>query len=113
GGNRGTTLVRFLRRPAGAVTTAILLLIVLVAVLAPWLSPYDPNAVDLGLARSLPSAEHPLGVDTTGRDVLSRIIWGTQITLWGALVAILSSLVLGVPSGLAAGYYGGAVDRIG
>ncbi|WP_336992833.1 dipeptide/oligopeptide/nickel ABC transporter permease/ATP-binding protein [Leucobacter sp. VD1] len=113
GGSRGSTFARFLRRPAGAITTAILLLIVLVAVFAPWLAPHDPNAVDLELTRALPSAEHPLGGDTTGRDVLSRIIWGTQITLWGALVAIVTSLVIGVPSGLAAGYYGGAVDRIG
>ncbi|RGE19987.1 dipeptide/oligopeptide/nickel ABC transporter permease/ATP-binding protein [Leucobacter sp. wl10] len=113
GGARGSTLARFLRRPAGAVATAVLLLIVLVAILAPWTSPYDPNAVDLELTRSLPSPEHPLGGDTSGRDVLSRLIWGAQITLWGAVVAVLTSFVLGVPSGLVAGYSGGATDRIG
>ncbi len=113
GGDRGSTLARFLRRPAGAVSTAVLLLVVLVAILAPWLSPYDPNAVDLGLTRALPSPEHPLGGDTTGRDVLSRLLWGARATLWGALVAIVSSVVLGVPAGLAAGYYGSATDRIG
>ena len=113
GTGRGSTLRRFLARPAGAISSAVLLIIVLVAILAPWISPADPNAVDLGITRALPSPEHLLGGDTAGRDVLSRLIWGAQITLWGALVAIATSLVLGVPAGLAAGYYGGPVDRIG
>ncbi|MCM3656064.1 dipeptide/oligopeptide/nickel ABC transporter permease/ATP-binding protein [Agromyces mediolanus] len=110
---RGSTFVRLLKRPAGAVSFGILVLIVLVAVFAPLLAPYDPNFVDLSITRAPPSPEHLLGGDTTGRDVLSRLIWGTQITLWGALVAIVTSLVIGVPSGLAAGYFGGATDRIG
>ncbi|MFK4731405.1 dipeptide/oligopeptide/nickel ABC transporter permease/ATP-binding protein [Agromyces mediolanus] len=112
-GRRGSAFVRLLKRPAGAISFGILVLIVLVAVFAPLLAPYDPNFVDLSITRALPSPEHPLGGDTTGRDVLSRLIWGTQITLWGALVAIVTSLVIGVPSGLAAGYFGGATDRIG
>ncbi|XPP27657.1 MAG: dipeptide/oligopeptide/nickel ABC transporter permease/ATP-binding protein [Leucobacter sp.] len=110
---RGSTFVRLIRRPAGAISLAVLVIVVLVAIFAPWLSPHDPNFVDLSLTRALPSPEHFLGGDTTGRDVLSRLIWGTQITLWGALVAIVTAVVLGVPSGLAAGYYGGATDRIG
>ncbi|GAA2463932.1 dipeptide/oligopeptide/nickel ABC transporter permease/ATP-binding protein [Agromyces soli] len=112
-GRRGSVFVRLLKRPAGAISFGILVLIVLVAVFAPLLAPYDPNFVDLSITRALPSPEHLLGGDTTGRDVLSRLIWGTQITLWGALVAIVTSLVIGVPSGLAAGYFGGATDRIG
>ncbi|TDP91534.1 ABC-type dipeptide/oligopeptide/nickel transport system ATPase component [Leucobacter luti] len=112
GGRRGSLLARLVRRPAGAIALGVLALIVLVGVFAPWLSPYDPNLVDLSITRALPSAEHWLGGDTTGRDVASRLIWGTQITLWGALVAILTALVIGVPAGLAAGYYGGATDRI-
>ncbi|MBL3701028.1 dipeptide/oligopeptide/nickel ABC transporter permease/ATP-binding protein [Leucobacter luti] len=113
GGRRGSLLTRLLRRPAGAISIGVLALIVIVGVLAPWLAPYDPNFVDLSITRALPSAEHWLGGDTTGRDVASRLIWGTQVTLWGALVAIVTALVLGVPSGLAAGYYGGKTDRIG
>ncbi len=113
GGDRGSVFVRLIRRPAGLISLAILALILLVAILAPWISPHDPNEVILSQARALPSWTHPLGGDNTGRDVLSRLIWGTQITLWGAFVSILTSLVLGVPSGLAAGYFGGATDRIG
>ncbi|PII83359.1 ABC transporter [Leucobacter sp. OLJS4] len=113
GGDRGSVFVRLIRRPAGLISLAVLALILLVAILAPWISPHDPNEVILSQARALPSWTHPLGGDNTGRDVLSRLIWGTQITLWGAFVSILTSLVLGVPSGLAAGYFGGVTDRIG
>lgn len=112
GGRRSAVFVRFLQRPAGAISFGVLALIVLVAFLAPVLAPHDPNFVDLSLTRALPSWEHPLGGDTTGRDVLSRLIWGTQLTLWGALVAIVVAIAVGVPSGLAAGYFGGAFDRI-
>ena len=113
GGDRGSLFIRLIRRPAGLISFTVLAVIVLVALLAPWIMPHDPNEVILSQTRALPSAEHWLGGDTTGRDVLSRLILGTQITLWGALVAILTSVVIGVPSGLAAGYYGGATDRIG
>ena len=112
GGNRESLFVRLIRKPAGAISLGVLLLVVLVGVLAPWLAPYDPNLVDLSITRAAPSTDHWLGGDTTGRDVASRLIWGTQITLWGALVAIVTALVLGVPSGLAAGFYGGKTDRI-
>lgn len=108
---RGSTFVRFLKRPAGAVSFGILVLVLLVAVFAPLLSPHDPNFVDLALTKAPPSAAHPLGGDSSGRDVLSRLIWGTQSTLWGAFVTIVVALLVGVPAGLAAGYYGRAFDR--
>lgn len=113
GGRREALFLRLVKRPAGAIALGVLALVVLVGVLAPWLAPYDPNLVDLSITRAHPSAAHWLGGDTTGRDVASRLIWGTQITLWGALVAICTALVIGVPAGLAAGYYGGRMDRIG
>lgn len=108
---RGSTFVRFLRRPAGAVSFGILVLVLLVAVLAPVLAPHDPNFVDFALTKAPPSADHPLGGDSAGRDVLSRLIWGTQSTLWGAFITIVVAVLVGVPSGLVAGYYGRAFDR--
>lgn len=108
---RGSTFVRLLKRPAGAVSFAVLVLVVLVAALAPLLAPHDPNFVDLALTKAPPSAAHPLGGDSAGRDVLSRLIWGTQSTLWGALVTIVVAMVVGVPAGLAAGYFGRSFDR--
>ncbi|MDR2998976.1 MAG: dipeptide/oligopeptide/nickel ABC transporter permease/ATP-binding protein [Microbacterium sp.] len=109
---RESTFIRLLKRPAGSISLAILLLLVLIAVFAPLLAPYDPNFVDLSITRAPPSPEHLLGGDTTGRDVLSRLIFGARITIWGAVVAIVTSIVIGVPSGLAAGYFGGTFDRI-
>jgi len=86
---------------------------VIVAILAPLLSPYDPNFVDLSLVKAPPSAQHPLGGDSTGRDVLSRLIWGTRTTLYGSLLACAVSIVIGVPAGIVAGYYRGVTDRVG
>ncbi|MCI0157591.1 dipeptide/oligopeptide/nickel ABC transporter permease/ATP-binding protein [Leifsonia shinshuensis] len=108
---RGSTFTRFLKRPAGAVSLGVLVIVVLVAVLAPLLSPHDPNFVDLALTKAPPSPAHPLGGDSAGRDVLSRLIWGTQSTLWGAFVTIVVAMLVGVPAGLAAGYYGRTFDR--
>jgi ABC-type dipeptide/oligopeptide/nickel transport system ATPase component/ABC-type dipeptide/oligopeptide/nickel transport system permease subunit len=108
---RGSTFARFLKRPAGAISLGVLALVVLVAVFAPLLSPHDPNFVDLALTKAPPSAAHPLGGDSAGRDVLSRLIWGTQSTLWGAFVTIVVAMLVGVPAGLAAGYYGRTFDR--
>ncbi|MGJ4842889.1 dipeptide/oligopeptide/nickel ABC transporter permease/ATP-binding protein [Leifsonia sp. Le1] len=110
-GRRGSTFARFIKRPAGAISFAVLVLVVLVAFFAPLLSPHDPNFVDLALTKAPPSPAHPLGGDSAGRDVLSRLIWGTQSTLWGAFVTIVVAVVVGVPAGLAAGYYGRFFDR--
>ncbi|MGS0561019.1 dipeptide/oligopeptide/nickel ABC transporter permease/ATP-binding protein [Microbacterium aurugineum] len=109
---RSSLFRRFLRHPGGYIPLAIFLLIVLVGVFAPLLAPMDPNFVDLAAAKAPPGPEHLLGGDSTGRDILSRLIYGTRTTLWGALITIVTALVIGVPSGVAAGYFGGTFDRI-
>ncbi|WP_431806947.1 dipeptide/oligopeptide/nickel ABC transporter permease/ATP-binding protein [Microbacterium paraoxydans] len=109
---RSSLFRRFLRHPGGYLPLAIFLLIVLVGVFAPLLAPMDPNLVDLAAAKAPPSPEHLLGGDSTGRDILSRLIYGTRTTLWGALITILTALVIGVPAGVAAGYFGGVFDRV-
>lgn len=109
---RSSLFRRFLRHPGGYIPLAIFLLIVLVGVLAPLLAPMDPNFVDLAAAKAPPGPEHFLGGDSTGRDILSRLIYGTRTTLWGALITIVTALAIGVPSGVAAGYFGGTFDRV-
>ena len=109
---RSSLFRRFLRHPGGSIPLAIFVLIVLVGVFAPLLAPMDPNLVDLAAAKAPPSPEHLLGGDSTGRDILSRLIYGTRTTLWGALITIVTALVIGVPSGVAAGYFGGVFDRV-
>jgi peptide/nickel transport system permease protein len=94
------------RWAAGAL--AVIALVVLCALLAPWLAPYDPGQSDIDL-RLLPpfSAGHWLGVDTQGRDVLSRLIYGTRVSLVTGLVPVALSAVIAVPLGLVAGYFSG------
>ncbi|AKZ60103.1 putative dipeptide ABC transporter permease and ATP-binding protein [Streptomyces ambofaciens ATCC 23877] len=103
-------LRRLLRNPLGAGSAAVLVLLVAAVLLAPWLAPQDPAAASLGQAFADPGGGHPLGMDSAGRDILSRILYGGRNTLGGALIALGIALVLGVPSGLYAGYRGGRFD---
>jgi peptide/nickel transport system permease protein len=84
----------------------------LIAILAPVVAPYDPIRQDLTNAIAGPSLQHLLGTDEFGRDVLSRLIWGTRPALVGVLVAIATASVIGLPWGLVAGYAGGVVDLV-
>jgi ABC-type dipeptide/oligopeptide/nickel transport system permease subunit len=87
----------------GGIAVGFLALLVVVAVLAPVLAPYDPIHVTSDTLAQ-PSLHHPFGTDQFGRDVLSRVIWGTRLTLLAPIVGIGISIVLGVPLGLLAGY---------
>ena len=104
---------RRLRRRRGAlVGLAVVLLFVAVALLAPWLAPYDPIETSWSAVRKAPSAAHWFGTDDIGRDVLSRVVWGTRASLLAGVVSVSISLLLGVPIGLAAGFVGGFVDAL-
>lgn len=103
---------RILRNPLGATTLGFLLLVIVIAALAPVVAPMDPNQTDPMMIMSGPDGHHLLGTDSAGRDILSRLIWGAQTTLIAALVVVLTSILVGVPSGLIAGYYGGKFDTI-
>ncbi|SEM51161.1 ABC transporter permease [Streptacidiphilus jiangxiensis] len=87
-------------------------LVVVLALFAPWLSPHDPNAVDLGNALAGPSGAHPLGVDGSGRDTASRLITGARTSLLGPLGVVVFSTVAGVVVGVAAGWRGGWLDSV-
>ncbi|MGE0315506.1 MAG: ABC transporter permease [Lautropia sp.] len=101
---------RLLRRRAAMLGLVVVLFFVLVAVAAPWIAPYDPVATSWGAIRKAPSAAYWLGTDELGRDVLSRVIWGTRASLLAGLVSVSISIAIGVPLGLVAGYVGGMVD---
>jgi peptide/nickel transport system permease protein len=94
---------------AGAV---VLLAFVLIAVFAPLVAPHDPNAVDARTRLAPISADHWLGTDNLGRDILSRLIYGARWTLGTAFVASLGIVAIGVTVGLIAGYFGGIIDDI-
>jgi peptide/nickel transport system permease protein len=104
-------LVPHLTAPIGTVVGATIIgVLVLVAVLAPVLAPHDPNATQLSQSLAGANPGHPLGQDGSGRDILSRLIYGTRLSLLGPLLVVLLSVLVGVPAGLIAGYRGGIVD---
>ena len=99
--------------PIGMVGVFLVLFWVAVAILAPWLAPYDPNESDYtALIDPTPSALHWLGTDNQGRDMLSRILWGSRTVLVVAPIAVFSAYVAGALMGLLAGYYRGWIDNI-
>ena len=110
---KGISRFRFIfsRDKKAPVAISVILIFILSALFAPWLAPYDPNEMTLDMM-SAPSKMHLLGTDDLGRDLLSRIIWGTQISLFVGVSTVFISLILGVILGVVAGYYGGWADMI-
>ena len=95
-----------------AIGLVLALAMVAMALAAPWLAPYDPNAQDVLLKLEPPSAAHPFGTDDFGRDVLSRVIYGARISLFVGAVATLVGVLVGTIIGVVSGYFGKFVDRV-
>jgi ABC-type dipeptide/oligopeptide/nickel transport system permease subunit len=91
---------------------ALVALVAISALLAPWLSPHDPLEQNVLLRLAAPTAEFPLGNDSFGRDVLSRILWGGRVSLYVSTSAVLIAIVIGGALGILAGYIGGLFDRV-
>jgi peptide/nickel transport system permease protein len=100
------------RRPLGAAGAVIVALMILVAALATAIAPYDPLAVDFGAMLGAPSAEHWLGTDAFGRDVLSRIIYGSRTALFVGFGAAFFGATAGAILGVASAYFGGRIDLV-
>ena len=105
--------LRLKRNPLAVIGLTITITLILMAVFAPWIAPHDPIAQDLG-NRFVPpwSPGHWLGTDEFGRDILSRILYGSRITLYIVLLVILTAPVAGLLIGTVAGYFGGWTDTI-
>lgn len=110
--HRQRGLRRMLRRPMPVVGLAVVLMFVVVAVAAPWIAPYDPARTDFTALRQPPSDAYPLGTDEIGRDLLSRVVHGARASLQAGVISVLIAMLLGVPLGLVAGYYGGVLDEL-
>lgn len=104
--------LQFKRSPLAVGALVFVVCLFAIALLAPWLSPYPPNAYDLDQILIAPNAAHWLGTDDIGRDVLTRIIYGSRVSLSIGFVAVGIYVVIGILLGALAGYYGGWIDII-
>ncbi|WP_017799719.1 ABC transporter permease [Winslowiella toletana] len=109
-GNR--VVKKFLANKSAMAGAIIVLLFVLLALLAPWLAPFDPIKANFLAVRKPPSELYWLGTDELGRDILSRMIWGARTSLLAGCISVLIAILIGVPLGLVAGYWQGIWDGV-
>lgn len=107
---RGWRRVR--RRPASVVGGVIVAIFVITALGAPWIARTDPIATNWSLIRKAPTWAHPFGTDDLGRDNFARVVWGSRVSMQAGVLSIVLAIAVGVPLGLVAGYYHGALDQI-
>lgn len=86
--------------------------LVIIALLSPWISPYDPISQDMNVQHAPPGWAHPLGADSYGRDQLSRILWGSRVSLVVGILSVLFAMAAGIPLGMIGGFKGGIVDSL-
>ena len=103
---------KFMKRKTAVLGLVIIILLVILAIVGPYLAPYDYNEYDYANVLSGPSAEHWFGTDHYGRDIFSRMLVGTRLTLGVSLSAVVIGAALGTVLGLLAGYYGGIVEML-
>jgi peptide/nickel transport system permease protein len=105
-------LRRLLRRGTAVFGLAVVAVVVFFALCAAWIAPYDPLQTSFSLVRNAPGAAHWFGTDEVGRDLLSRVIWGTRASLSAGVISVSIALGVGVPLGMLAGYLGGIFDSL-
>jgi peptide/nickel transport system permease protein len=103
---------RLLRKRTALVGLAIIVLLALTAASADLIAPYGPTAIFSQEAMSPPGWAHPMGTDLLGRDVLSRVIHGSRVSIYVGVFSLVLAIVLGIPLGVIAGFYGGALDNL-
>lgn len=109
---RASPLVRLMRKPLAVAGLLSVVVLLLVALLAPYLAPFDPLKADFTAILSPPSSTHLLGTDEVGRDLLSRLIFGARASLQAGFLAVLIAVGIGVPLGVISGYIGGPLDEL-
>lgn len=107
---RSSPFRRLLKNPMGLIALTVLIVMVVLALFAPVLAPFDENFANISKTLASPDSTNILGTDSAGRDVWSRLLYGAQLTLLSALLCAAVAIAIGLPSGLIAGYYGGAFD---
>jgi peptide/nickel transport system permease protein len=103
---------RLLRSPSALIGGSVLFLVILISLMSPLISPYDPIKTNQRTSLKAPSAEHLMGTDRFGRDILTRVLWGGRLSLQVGFVSVVIAAVVGIVLGLVAGYYGGRTDAL-
>jgi len=103
---------RFSRNKLSIIGVVTVLLLIATSIFAPFIAPYNPTAIDVHNVLSPPSKQHLLGTDELGRDLLSRIIWGSRVSLKVGFVAVGIAIMIGIILGALSGFYGGWVDAV-
>lgn len=111
-GNVARAWLRLRRNRAAVVGLAVVVVLIFMAIFAPFLAPYNPYLVQLDDRLQPPGGAHLLGTDELGRDVLSRLIYGARVALWVGIVTVVLAGLIGITGGLVAGYLGGSWDAI-
>lgn len=109
---KSVILTRLSQHKPGLIGGLILLLILCMAIFAPYVSPYSPNHQNYDALSEPPSLKHPLGTDMYGRDIFSRIIFGTRYAFYIGIIAVLMTATIGVLIGIVGGYFGGFIDTL-
>ncbi|WP_397448653.1 ABC transporter permease [Pseudomonas sp. NA-150] len=109
---RSPFVKKFLANRGAVLGAAVLIVFILTALLAPWIAPYDPLKANFLAVRKAPSMLHWLGTDELGRDLFSRLLWGARSSLLAGGVSVAIAMMIGVPLGLLAGYFGGKLDAV-
>ena len=109
---RRSAMHRLSRNPIAVVCMTYLVLVIAFGLSAPWFAPFAANHTDLNAVNAQPFGGHILGADQNGRDILSRLMWGTQETLLACVIILVVSVTIGVTTGLIAGYYRGRFESI-
>ena len=109
--NKKSILVFIKKTPIGFIGALFVIFLLFIAILAPYLTPYDPVSQDYQRFQS-PNINHWLGTDSLGRDICSRIIQGTRVSMFVGLLAVTIALILGTNLGIISGYFGGKIDTV-
>src|SRR5437867_736751 len=110
--NARRTLTNLRRNRAAVAGLAVIVILIIAAIFAPLLAPYNPYAVALEGRLQAPDRAHLLGTDELGRDILSRLLYGARVSLWVGIVTVALSGVIGITGGVVAGYLGGYWDAV-
>ena len=101
---------RLKRRKGAMAALVVVVFLILIALLAPWIAPYDPTKTSFGLVRKAPTWAHWFGTDEVGRDILSRVLHGARVSLGVAIPSVALAVVGGTTVGVSLGYWGGAPE---